>query len=111
MFAPRSVAVVGASERPGSCGGDGLLNLERLGYGGRVFAVNPRRSSVHGVAAVPALADLPTAPDAVVVAVPAADAPAVVAQARDLGCGGAVVFAAGFAEARAGALQEQLVRA
>ena len=55
IFAPRSVAVVGASERAGSYGGEVLLNLERLGFGGRVFAVNPRRSSVHGVAAVPSL--------------------------------------------------------
>jgi oxygen-dependent protoporphyrinogen oxidase len=51
-----------------------LLNLARLGYRGRVHAVNPRRAFVHGVAAVPSLGDLPEAPDAVVIAVPAAPA-------------------------------------
>jgi acyl-CoA synthetase (NDP forming) len=58
------------------------------------------------------LDDLPEAPDAVVVAIPAADAPAVVDAAGALGCGGAVVFAAGFGEAAGGAaLQARLVAA
>ena len=111
MFAPRSVAVVGASERVGSYGGEVLLNLGRLGYGGRVYAVNPRREAVHGVRAYPALDELPEVPEAVVVALPASDAPEVVGQAAVLGCGGAVVFAAGFAEAQHGDLQERLVSA
>ncbi|MDA0162060.1 CoA-binding protein, partial [Solirubrobacter ginsenosidimutans] len=103
--------MVGATERPGSYGGEALLNLQRLGFRGRTFAVNPRRSSVHGVRAYPSLEDLPEAPDAVVVAIPAADAPDVVARARVLGCGGAVVFAAGFAEARETELQSALAAA
>jgi acetate---CoA ligase (ADP-forming) len=112
LLRPGSVAVVGASERAGSYGGEALRNLARLGYPGRVYAVNPRHDSVHGVAAFPSLADLPEAPDAVVVAIPAAAAPDVVSQARELGCGGAVVFAAGFAEAPGGeALQRELVAA
>ena len=99
-------AVVGrVRAAPGSYGGEALLNLARLGYPGRTFAVNPRRAAVHGVRAYPALEDLPEAPDAVVVAIPAGDAPGVVARARAMGCGGAVVFAAGFAEAREAELQ------
>jgi acetyl-CoA synthetase len=111
LLRPSSVAVVGASERPGSYGGEALRNLARLGYPGRVYAVNPRRESVHGVPAHPSLADLPEAPDAVVVALPAAAAPDVVRQAGALGCGGAVVFAAGFAEGGAADLQAELVAA
>jgi acetyl-CoA synthetase len=111
LLRPASVAVVGASERPGSYGGEALRNLERLGYAGRVYAVNPRRERVHGVPAHPSLGDLPEAPDAVVVAVPAGAAPEIVRAARRLGCGGAVVFAAGFAEAGAEALQDELVAA
>ena len=88
MFAPASVAVVGASERAGSYGGEVLLNLARLGYGGRVYAVNPRRDAVHGVRAYPELDELPEVPEAVVVAVPAAGAPDVVGRAAALGCGG-----------------------
>ncbi len=63
---------------------------------------------MHGVRCYPALEDLPEAPDAVVVAIPAGDAPDVVARASALGCGGAVVFAAGFAEARETELQHAL---
>jgi acyl-CoA synthetase (NDP forming) len=103
--------VVGASERAGSYGGEALLNLERLGYRGQTFAVNPGRSTVHGVRCYPALEDLPEAPDAVVVAIPAAHAPDVVARAGAMGCGGAVVFAAGFAEARETELQDALALA
>ncbi len=111
MLSPASIAVVGASERPGSYGGEALLNLARLGYPGRTFAVNPGRAVVHGVRSYPALEDLPEAPDAVVVAIPAGDAPDVVARASAMGCGGAVVFAAGFAEAREGELQAALTLA
>jgi acetate---CoA ligase (ADP-forming) len=111
LLRPASIAVVGATERPGSYGGEALLNLARLGYPGRVYAVNPRRPRVHGVPAFPSLEDLPEAPDAVVVAIPAADAPEVVATASAIGCGGAVVFAAGFAEAREDELQTALAAA
>ena len=96
LLQPRSVAVVGATERPGSYGGEALLNLRRFGFRGPVYAVNPRRARVHGFPCVPSLADLPEAPDAVVVAIPADGAPEAVEQAGALGCGGAVVFAAGF---------------
>jgi acetyl-CoA synthetase len=111
LLRPASVAVVGASERPGSYGGEALRNLARLGYPGRAYAVNPRHREVWGVPCFPALEDLPEAPDAVVVAIPAAGAPDVVAQARARGCGGAVVLAAGFAEAGAAALQDELAAA
>ena len=112
LLRPGSIAVVGATERPASYGGEALLNLGRFGYPGRVYAVNPARDRVHGIACHPALADLPEAPDAVVIAIPAAAAPEVVEAAGELGCGGAVVFAAGFAEARDGAaLQAQLAAA
>ncbi|HEY7076286.1 MAG TPA: CoA-binding protein, partial [Solirubrobacteraceae bacterium] len=95
LLGPRSVAVVGASERAGSYGGEVLLNLARMGFPGEVVAVNPRRESVHGVPCVPALT---SAVDAVVVAVPPDSVPGVVAAAGELGCGGAVVLSAGFAE-------------
>jgi len=98
LFAPRSIAIVGASERPGSYGGEAMLNLARFGYPGRVFPVNPKRPIVHGFDAYPALGDLPVAPDAVVVAIPEPEA--VVEQAAAMGCGGAIVFTAQTDEAR-----------
>ena len=109
LLAPRSVAVVGASERPDSYGGNVLANLRRAGYGGSVHGVNPGRESAHGYACVPSLADLPEPADAVVVAIPAPGVTAVIAEAAELGCGGAVVVSAGFAESDAGrALQREL---
>ncbi len=113
LLRPTSIAVVGATDRAASYGGEALLNLQRLGYPGRVYAVNPRREEAHGLLCHASLTALPEAPDAVVVAIPAADVPDVVAEAGALGCGGAVVFAAGFAEAREdGAdLQRRLVDA
>jgi len=112
LMAPSSVAVVGASPRAGTYGNQALANLVAAGYPGTVFGVHPSARRVHDVPCVPSLGDLPFAPDAVVVATPAATVPALVAEAGALGCGGAVVFAAGFAEAGHGRpLQDELVTA
>jgi acetate---CoA ligase (ADP-forming) len=112
LFDPRSVAVVGASDREGSYGGQSLVNLETIGYQGDVWGVNPRRERVYGFECFPSLRELPAAPDAVVVAVPAAAVPDVIAEAGETGCGGAVVYGAGFGEVEGGrALESALVAA
>jgi acyl-CoA synthetase (NDP forming) len=111
LLHPSSVAVVGASDRPDSYASETLLNLERLGFEGEVWGVNPRRSSVHGRPCFPSLADVPAVPDAVVVAIPAAGVPAVVEEAGSIGAGGAVVYAAGFGETPDGAALEDALRA
>lgn len=103
MLRPESIAVVGANDRPGSYSSQTLLNLEAVGYAGEVWAVNPKRREVLGHRCVPTLDDLPSAVDAVVVAIPAAGVASVVDQAGARGCGGAVVFSAGFAEVEGGA--------
>ena len=110
LLNPSSVAVVGASERPETYSSETLLNLARLGFEGEVWGVNPRRSSVHGRPCVPSLSDLPRAPDAVVVAIPAAGVPAVIEEAGAMGCGGAVVYAAGFGETSSGVALEASLR-
>jgi acetate---CoA ligase (ADP-forming) len=112
LLHPRSVAVVGATERPESYASETLLNLRRLGFEGAIWGVNPRRSSVHGFDCFPSLAELPGVPDAVVVAIPAAGVPPVVAEAGRIGAGGAVVYGAGFGESASGAgLEAELVAA
>jgi acetate---CoA ligase (ADP-forming) len=112
MLAPASVAVVGATDRPGSYAAEALLNLGKVGFNGPVWGVNPRRSEVLGYPCVPSVAELPEAVDAVIVAVPAAGVPDVIEQAGARGCGGAVVFSAGFGEVRSGdALQAAVVDA
>jgi acetyl-CoA synthetase len=111
LLTPRSVAVVGANERPGSYANTVLANLARAGFRGPVFGVNPNHHTVHGHPCVASVAELPEAVDAVVVAIPAAGVSAVVAETAERGCGGAVVFAAGFGEVESGrALERELQR-
>ena len=103
LLSPRSVAVVGASDRPGSYGDNVLQNLAAAGYDGAVWGVNPNRDEVHGRPCVAGVADLPEPVDAVVVAIPAPGvAPRSSREAIERGCGGAVVISAGFGEIEAG---------
>jgi acetyl-CoA synthetase len=106
LLHPRTIAVVGATERPGAYASQTLLNLGVAGYRGEVWGVNPRRTSVYGLPCYPSLAACPSPPDAVVVAIPAAGVVDVVKEAGALGCGGAVVFGAGFGEIESGATLE-----
>ena len=102
LLRPRSVAVVGANERPGSYGDVIFRNLAAAGFEGAVWGVNPKRDEVHGRPCVARVADLPDAVDAVVVAIPAAACAPVILEAGERGCGGAIVLAAGFGETPAG---------
>jgi acetate---CoA ligase (ADP-forming) len=112
LLRPRSIAVVGATDRPASYGAQALINLDTIGFDGPVWGINPKRAEVLGRPCVPSLADLPTPVDAVVIAIPAAGVPAAVEQAGAHGCGGAVVIGAGFAEVATGVeLQHKLVAA
>jgi acetyl-CoA synthetase len=110
LLHPESVAIVGASERPATYSSETLRNLRRLGFEGEVWGVNPRRSSVYGLPCFPSLSDLPSSPDAVVVAIPAAGVPAVIEEAGSVGAGGAVVYAAGFGETTDGVALESSLR-
>jgi acetate---CoA ligase (ADP-forming) len=111
LLAPRSVAVVGATSRPGTYADETLRNLKRMGFAGRVWGVHPTRKRVHGRTCVPTVADLPEPVDAVVVAIPAPGVPEVIEQAGARGCGGAVVYGAGFGETPDGVALEDAVRA
>jgi acyl-CoA synthetase (NDP forming)/GNAT superfamily N-acetyltransferase len=100
LFAPRSVAVVGAGHRPGSIGRSILLNIRDAGFAGTLHAVNPHVAVIEGIPSVPTLAALPQAPDLVVVTVPA---DAVLDVARESGQRGArslVVITSGLSSAR-----------
>jgi acetyl-CoA synthetase len=107
LLRPRSVAVVGASERDGSYAGETLLNLRAAGFAGPVWGVNPNRDEAHGFPCFPSLSELPGLPDAVVVGIPAAGVADVVEEAGALGSGGAVVYGAGFGEVALGADHER----
>jgi acyl-CoA synthetase (NDP forming)/GNAT superfamily N-acetyltransferase len=83
VFAPASVAVIGASRRTGSVGRSILHNIVSGGYAGPVYAVNPHATELEGVPCVPSAAALPSPVDLAVVSVPAA---AVLTVAEE--CGG-----------------------
>ena len=102
LMRPASIAVVGATDRAGSYAAETLVNLELIGFRGPVYGVNPKRTEVMGRVCVPSVAELPEPVDAVVVAIPAAGVAAAIDQAGERGCGGAVVFSAGFAEVESG---------
>src|SRR6266404_6188049 len=98
IFAPKSVALVGATEKAGSVGRTVLWNLMNTPFGGPIYPVNPTRTSVMGIKAYPSLSALPEKPELVVVTTPAASIPAIIEEAADLGIRGAVVISAGFKE-------------
>src|SRR5262245_56722924 len=100
LMKPRSVAVVGASERLGRATRV-VANLQTFGYSGRIFPINPKYGEILGLPCYPDLHATPEPPDTVVVAIPAEHVPAILATAAERGVRGAVVLSSGFGEAGA----------
>jgi acetyltransferase len=100
LLAPRSIAVVGASDRPQSVGSSVMRNLLRGDFAGPVWAVNHKRGRVARRRAFGSVAELPEAPDLAVICTPAESVPALVAELGRRGTRAAVVLSAGF-DARA----------
>jgi acetyltransferase len=96
LFAPRSVAVVGASPREGSMGQAILRNVRRAGFPGAVHLVNPAHREIDGAPCHPRLSDLPEVPDVVVIVTPVATVPDIVDEAGALGVAAAVIITSGF---------------
>ncbi|WP_425320116.1 acetate--CoA ligase family protein [Phormidium tenue] len=98
IFAPRSVAVIGATERSGSVGRTVLWNLIRHPFGGTVYPINPKRRNVLGVQAFDRIQSLPEVVDLAIIAIPAPGVPAVVQDCVAAGVKGAIILSAGFKE-------------
>src|SRR5688572_9979629 len=98
LFAPQSVALIGASERPGSVGAVLVSNMRAANYRGALFAVNPKYRAVQEVPCFASIAKVPQRIDLAVVATPAATVPAIIEQCGAAGVPAAVVISAGFAE-------------
>lgn len=112
IFAPRNVAVIGASETEGSVGRTILWNLISNPFGGAVFPVNPKRSSVLGIHAYPKIADVPAQVDLAVVVTPALSVPGIIEECVAAGVKGAIIISAGFKEIGKGGaqLEEKILR-
>jgi acetyltransferase len=98
IFEPRSVAVIGASEKTGSVGRTILWNLISSPFGGTVYPVNPTRPSILGVKAYPNLAAIPDPVDLAVIVTPAPTVPGIMAECVEKGVKGVIVISAGFKE-------------
>ena len=95
LFAPRSIALVGASPRQGSLGNAILRNLRDAGFPGPLNLVNPRYPEIDGLPVVKSLRDLAGAPDVAVVAGTARSVPVVIAEAAEGGVAAAIIVTAG----------------
>jgi len=110
---PRSVALVGASRRSGALGTYVLDNLIAGGFRGEIYPVNPKHKELAGLACYSRLADLPKAPDLVVVVTPPETVPGLIDEAAARGARAVLVISAGFADAGASGRhlhEEALVR-
>jgi acetyl-CoA synthetase len=108
LLHPSTVAVVG-----GAAAEAAIVQCDRLGYAGAIWPVHPARTELQGRRAHPSVDALPGAPDAALVAVDRHHTIDVVRRLREVGCGGAVCYASGFAEVGpvGAALQDQLIAA
>ncbi|MBI3174972.1 MAG: bifunctional acetate--CoA ligase family protein/GNAT family N-acetyltransferase [Chloroflexi bacterium] len=98
IFAPKSVAVVGATETQGSVGRTILWNLISTSFGGTIYPINPKRPSVLGIKAYASLSELPEVVDLIVVVTPSPSVPPIIKEAVDLGIKSAIIISAGFKE-------------
>jgi len=110
MFAPRSVAVIGATSRPGTVGRSVLENLVHGKFQGKVYAVNANHPEVLGLKTYASIRDIPGPVDLAIVATPAATVPQLIGECVDAGARSAIVISAGFRErgAEGAALEKQI---
>ena len=113
LLEPRSVGIIGASERAGSLGDVLMRNMLDAGYKGKLFAINPKHESVHGVACYKSVEDVPQRLDLVVVALRADKVPVIIDSCGHAGVKAAIVLSGGFAESgpRGALYQRQMVDA
>ncbi|MDE0947956.1 MAG: CoA-binding protein, partial [Sphingobium sp.] len=98
LLRPRSVAIIGASDKPGALGASVLANLERQGFAGAIHLVNPKRTEIGGRPCVASVDDLPEGVDAAILAIPRVGVLDAIRGLARRGAGAAVIFSAGFAE-------------
>ncbi|MEB3330828.1 MAG: CoA-binding protein, partial [Candidatus Sericytochromatia bacterium] len=111
LFAPRAIAVFGASDRPDTVGTMVFQNLQRGEFTGPLYPVNPQRTEVGGVTCYPDLASLGKPVDLAVIATPAATLPDIMQQCGEHGVSAAIVLSAGFRESgeRGARLEQQML--
>jgi acyl-CoA synthetase (NDP forming) len=110
-LAPRSIAVIGASDNPNKIGGRPIAYLSRFGFQGAVYPINPARPQVQGLRSYQGLADLPEVPDVAIIAVPGDLAVQAVDECAQAGVSVGIIMSSGFGEVHAeGKQQERAMR-
>ncbi len=97
FFNPNSVAIVGASPKPGKVGNVILANFKKR-FKGRIYPVNPKHEEIMGLKCYPSIKDLPETPDLVVIAIPAPKVPQVLRDAGEKGVKATIIITGGFRE-------------
>lgn len=98
FFYPRSIAVVGVSKNPAAPGTSMVRALQRFGYEGKIYPVNPRLKELMGLAVYPSISDIPGEVDFARVYIPTSVVPDVVRECRRKGIGAVEIFTGGFSE-------------
>jgi acyl-CoA synthetase (NDP forming) len=98
LFAPQSVALIGASDDVARIGGRPLRYLREGGFKGAIYPINPKRPTVQGLQSFASVAALPETPDVAILAVPAGSTVQALKECADCNVNAAIVFSAGFAE-------------
>jgi acetyltransferase len=98
LFKPRSVALIGATPRPGAVGAVVARNLRRAGFAGELTFVNPHPHAIEGLNVHPNVASLPRPPDLAVIVTPPETAPRLIGELAECGTRAAVIITAGFGE-------------
>lgn len=98
LFLPKTVAVIGAKDDPGSVGSTLMNNLIKGGLKGKIYPINPKRERVFDLKAYPSIKDVPEAVDLAVIVTPAATVPKIVMECVNAGVKSAIIISAGFKE-------------
>ncbi len=98
LLSPKSVALIGATNQPGSVGAALLANLTNGLFHGAVHLVNPHHTQLEGHRCAPSISAIPSRVDLAVIATPAATVPGIIGECVQAGAGAAVVISAGFRE-------------
>lgn len=98
LFSPRSIAVIGASTKPGSVGYSVTENLLSYGYAGKVYPVNPKTDTLFGRRCYPHIHDIKDDIDLAIIIIPALSVPEALADAGTKGIKAAIIISSGFKE-------------
>ena len=98
IFSPQTIAVIGATETPNSVGRTILENLQKGGFAGTLYPVNPKRDTVLGIKAYPNIKAVPGKPDLAIVITPPPSVPGIIHDCVEMGVRGAIIISAGFKE-------------